>query len=194
MHPSAYLRALLTPSSVAVVGASGKAGSMGRILFENLVDGGFAGPIHAVNPYHRRVLARRSYASLTAIGKPVDLVLVATPTAAVDSGHRGCRACGGEGRGHPVGRRQRTPPRQNAGAPRSRRSRPHGVFVCWDPTRSASCGPAFDSTRRWAAPLRNQAGWPSSLSPAPCARRCSISLRRSASDFRPSSSSGARST
>jgi len=83
MHPSAYLRALLTPSSVAVVGASGKAGSMGRILFENLVDGGFAGPIHAVNPYHRRVLARRSYASLTAIGKPVDLVLVATPTAAV---------------------------------------------------------------------------------------------------------------
>src|SRR4029453_16165897 len=83
MHKSAYLRALLTPASVALVGASGRPGSMGRILFENLIGGGFAGPIYAVNPNHRRVLARRSYPSAAAIKKPIDLALVATPTAAV---------------------------------------------------------------------------------------------------------------
>ena len=83
MHKSAYLRALLTPTSIALVGASGRAGSIGRILFENLVAGGFEGPIYAVNPYHRRVLARRSYPSLASIKKPIDLALVATPTAVV---------------------------------------------------------------------------------------------------------------
>jgi len=83
MYTSAYLRALLTPSSIAVVGASGRPGSMGRILFENLMGGGFAGPIYAVNPNHRRVLARKSYASVVAIRKPVDLALIATPTAVV---------------------------------------------------------------------------------------------------------------
>jgi acetyltransferase len=83
MHISAYLRALLTPTSIALVGASGRPGSMGRILFENLTGAGFAGPIYAVNPNRRRVLARRSYASLTSIKKPVDVALIATPTTAV---------------------------------------------------------------------------------------------------------------
>jgi acetyltransferase len=83
MHKSTYLRALLAPTSVALVGASGRPGSMGRILFENLIGGGFAGPLYAVNPNHRRVLARRSYASVAAIKKPIDLALIATPSAAV---------------------------------------------------------------------------------------------------------------
>jgi len=83
MHKSAYLRALLTPASVAVVGASGRAGSMGRILFENVLGGGFAGPIYPVNPNHRRVLTRRSYASLSSVGRPVDLALIATPAGVV---------------------------------------------------------------------------------------------------------------
>ena len=83
MHKSAYLRALLTPASVAVVGASGRAGSIGRILFENVLGGGFAGPVYAVNPNHRRVLTRRSYGSLSSLGNRVDLALIATPAAVV---------------------------------------------------------------------------------------------------------------
>jgi acetyltransferase len=83
MHSSAYLRALLAPASIALAGASGRAGSMGRVLFENVIGSPFAGPVYAVNPNHRRVLARRSYASVSSIGKPVDLVLIATPTAVV---------------------------------------------------------------------------------------------------------------
>ena len=65
-----YLRPLIMPASVALVGASGKPGSIGRIVFENLLGGAFHGTLHAVNPNHRRVLARRSHPSLVAIGKP----------------------------------------------------------------------------------------------------------------------------
>jgi acyl-CoA synthetase (NDP forming) len=64
MQKSDYLRALLSPASVALVGASAKPGSMGRIVLENLIDGGYEGALHLVNPSHRRVLARRSHASL----------------------------------------------------------------------------------------------------------------------------------
>ena len=71
------------PKSVALVGASDRAGSLGRSVFENLRGGGFKGEIYAVNPRHRRVSGQRSYASVSAIGKPVDLVVITAPAAAV---------------------------------------------------------------------------------------------------------------
>ena len=71
------------PNSVALVGASERAGSLGRSVFENLLAGEFKGEIHAVNPGHRRVLGQRSYASVAAIGKPVDLVVIAAPAASI---------------------------------------------------------------------------------------------------------------
>ena len=83
MQSSDYLRALLMPASVALVGASSKPGSIGRIVLENLLGGAFRGTLYAVNPNHRRVLAQRSYASLGAIGKPVELALIVVPAAAV---------------------------------------------------------------------------------------------------------------
>ena len=97
MQSSHYLRALLMPASVALVGASGKPGSSGRIVLENLVGGAFQGALYLVNPKHRRVLARRSYPSLAAIGKPIELAVIATPTAAVlevleDAGRAGVKA------------------------------------------------------------------------------------------------------
>ena len=51
---SHYLRPLLVPTSLAVVGATNRQGSIGRVLLENLVAGGFAGDMHFVNPHHRR--------------------------------------------------------------------------------------------------------------------------------------------
>jgi acetyltransferase len=78
-----YLRPLLMPESVALVGASDRPGKIGRVVFENLLDGGFKGDIYPVNPSHRKVLGQKCYSSLGAIGKHVDLVLVAVPCAAV---------------------------------------------------------------------------------------------------------------
>ena len=44
---------LFAPASVALVGASTKPGSVGAIVAQNLLHGGFAGPIWFVNPKHR---------------------------------------------------------------------------------------------------------------------------------------------
>src|SRR4029079_4603360 len=66
-----YLRPLLSPQSVALVGASERAGSLGRVVFENLLGGNFRGELHPVNPNHAKVLARRAYGSIADIGSPV---------------------------------------------------------------------------------------------------------------------------
>ena len=71
------------PKSVALVGASDRAGSLGRSVFENLLAGAFKGDVYAVNPGHRRVFGQRAYATVAAIGKPIDLVVIAAPAAAV---------------------------------------------------------------------------------------------------------------
>jgi predicted CoA-binding protein len=78
-----YLHPLLMPKSVALVGASDRPGSLGRSVFENLRGGGFKGDIYAVNPRHRRVSGQRSYASVSAIGKPVDLVVITAPAGVI---------------------------------------------------------------------------------------------------------------
>ncbi len=92
-----YLRPLLVPSSVAFVGATSRAGSLGRIVIENLLEGDFKGELHFVNPHHRRVFGRRCHGTLRAIGKPVELALIAVPCAEVpsvldDGGRAGVKA------------------------------------------------------------------------------------------------------
>ncbi len=74
---------LLRPRSVAVVGASRRAGSIGHTLIANLRAGGFHGPIHPVNPQAEEIDGLRCYASIDAIGSPVDLVVIAVPPPAV---------------------------------------------------------------------------------------------------------------
>ena len=66
MAPSHYLRPLLAPDSVAVVGASERPGSPGRIVYENMLAGEFKGELYAVNPGHAKVFGRPAYASLAA--------------------------------------------------------------------------------------------------------------------------------
>ncbi|MEO8537679.1 MAG: CoA-binding protein [Betaproteobacteria bacterium] len=78
-----YLRALLNPASVALVGASERAGSVGRVVYENLLAGGYGGDLYAVNPRHRTLLGRPCFASLAAIGAPVELAIIATPQRSV---------------------------------------------------------------------------------------------------------------
>ena len=73
-----YLSPLLKPASVALVGASERPGSVGRTVYENMLVGGYEGPLYAVNPGHRNVLGRPCFASLAAIEAPVDLAIIAT--------------------------------------------------------------------------------------------------------------------
>src|SRR5437762_4112398 len=78
-----FLRPLFAPKSVALVGASERPGTLGRIVYENLLGGGFTGAIYAVNPKHSRILAQPAFASLDAIPEPVDLAIIASPPESV---------------------------------------------------------------------------------------------------------------
>ena len=78
-----YLRPLLVPGSLALVGASDRPGSLGRIVMENVLAGGYTGAFHAVNPRHSTLLARPCHPNLAAIGERIDLVVIAVPCDAV---------------------------------------------------------------------------------------------------------------
>jgi len=74
-----YLSTLFAPRAIAMFGASDRQDSVGQVVFRNLLDGGFQGPIYAINPKHEQVQGQPAYRDLEAVGKPVDLVVVATP-------------------------------------------------------------------------------------------------------------------
>lgn len=78
------LSAIFRPRSVAVIGASRNHGSVGRQIFDNLLDGGFQGPVYPVNPSARDVRSVRCYASVLEIPDAVDLAVVAVPAALVE--------------------------------------------------------------------------------------------------------------
>src|SRR4029078_13272789 len=78
-----YLRALFEPSSVAIVGATERAGAVGRVLIENMLAAGYKGRLYAVNPKHRKVLGVECHASISELPQAVDLVVIATPPATV---------------------------------------------------------------------------------------------------------------
>ena len=50
-----YLEHLFSPTSIAVIGASERPGSLGRIVFDNLRAAGFLGELLAVNPKYSSV-------------------------------------------------------------------------------------------------------------------------------------------
>jgi acetate---CoA ligase (ADP-forming) len=75
------LRALLEPRSVAVIGASQKGGRATGAV-QNLLDLGFTGAIHPVNPNYETVLGLVCYPNIGAIPTDVDLVAIGIPGAA----------------------------------------------------------------------------------------------------------------
>ena len=77
------LEAIFQPRSVAVIGATERAGSVGRATFLNLVSASFGGKIFAVNPQHSEILGEKSYRSIGDVPGPVDLALIVTPAATV---------------------------------------------------------------------------------------------------------------
>ncbi len=70
---------LFKPASVALIGASERDGSLGRLLLENLRAGGLAGPVWAVNPRSPRILGEVAYADVAALPDAPDLAVIATP-------------------------------------------------------------------------------------------------------------------
>ena len=89
-----YLTPMFSPRSVALVGATDKPMKLGRLVLENLLQGGFKGDIHPVNPKYPQILGRACKASLRELGQAVDLVIVVTPVDAVSEVLRDAAAIG----------------------------------------------------------------------------------------------------
>ena len=79
------LQALLAPSSVALIGASERPGSLGTVVMQNLVGAGFAGPIYPVNPKYAEVQGRAAWPAVGDLPAAPDLALVCTPPATIGS-------------------------------------------------------------------------------------------------------------
>ena len=73
------LNRLFQPRSVALVGASARAGSLGAAVLANLRNGGFRGSLHLINPRHRDIGGIACAARLTDLPTPPDLVVIAAP-------------------------------------------------------------------------------------------------------------------
>ena len=74
-------RALLAPRSIAVIGASRHAGTIGHELFRNLLAYDFQGPVYPVNPTSVSVAGVRAYPSILDVPDAVDVALVVVPAA-----------------------------------------------------------------------------------------------------------------
>jgi acetyl coenzyme A synthetase (ADP forming)-like protein len=91
------VRSFLAPKSVAVVGASRHAATIGAALVANLKRAGFVGPIYPVNPQAAEIDGLRAYPTVSAVGAAVDLAVVAVPAAAVESAVEDCARAGVRG-------------------------------------------------------------------------------------------------
>ncbi|NMO02437.1 GNAT family N-acetyltransferase [Gordonia sp. TBRC 11910] len=78
------VRNLLSPRSIAVIGASQTEGKVGQAVLANLLRGQYDGPVFPVNDTRRAVQGVRSYATVRDIPDTVDLAIVAVPASDID--------------------------------------------------------------------------------------------------------------
>ncbi len=67
------------PASVAVIGASVKSNSIGRVLLENLTTGGYNGAVYPIHPTHSKIMDFTVYPEIDKVGEPIDLAVIASP-------------------------------------------------------------------------------------------------------------------
>lgn len=91
------LEPVFAAKSLALIGASDKEGSVGRVVIQNIIDGGFAGQVWPVNPKYDEVSGLRCYHNVGDIPEVPDLGIIVTPPQSVpgliaELGAKGTRA------------------------------------------------------------------------------------------------------
>src|SRR5499427_630718 len=79
-HP---LDAIFAPHSVALIGATDRAGSVGRAVLWSLVSSPFGGTVYPVSNKHASVLGIKAYSKIGEIPELVDLAVIVTPAPTV---------------------------------------------------------------------------------------------------------------
>jgi acetyltransferase len=85
------------PETVAAIGATERAGSVGRAVLANLITNPFGGMVFPVNPNRRAVLGIKAYRSVAAVQEKIDLAIITTPAHTVPSVVRECAEAGVRG-------------------------------------------------------------------------------------------------
>jgi len=88
------LETLFAPRGIAVIGASRDETKLGYGVARNLVNSGYRGAVHFINPHADQILGLRCYPSIEAAPDPIDLVVVIVPAALVP---QTIEACGQRG-------------------------------------------------------------------------------------------------
>ncbi|MGE3619453.1 MAG: GNAT family N-acetyltransferase [Acidimicrobiia bacterium] len=81
---------LLSPRSIAVIGASRRPGTLGHEVFRHLLGAGFEGPVWPVNALARHVSGVRAVASIADIDEPIDVAVIVVPAASVPAALEEC--------------------------------------------------------------------------------------------------------
>src|SRR5579862_7257581 len=88
------LAPLLSPRSIALIGASRKRNSVGNDTLRNLLGNGYAGTVFPVNPSYDSLYGRVCYPGIDALPDPVDLAILAVPNAVLERSAREAIAAG----------------------------------------------------------------------------------------------------
>jgi acetyltransferase len=88
---------VLSPKSVAVIGASDKAGSVGFALAKNFLGGDFEGKVYLVNVRSQTILGQKTVPTIGDVPETVDLAMIATPAATVPDMVEQCARAGVKG-------------------------------------------------------------------------------------------------
>jgi len=91
------LSALLQPRSIVVIGASRDPESIGARVLQHVIEAGFTGQVHAVNPAASELQGVRCYPDVSEVPGPVDVALVVVPAGAVLDVVNNCRQAGVRG-------------------------------------------------------------------------------------------------
>ena len=74
------LKDIMSPKSIAIVGASDNKGRIGGKPLSYMLDHKYSGKIFPVNPKHETIQGLKSYKNLTEIEDDLDFVLIAVPS------------------------------------------------------------------------------------------------------------------
>jgi acetate---CoA ligase (ADP-forming) len=91
------IQPILNPRSVALVGASRQPGTIGAALLANLKRCGFTGRIYPINPKAAEVDGLPAFPSVSAVGAPIDMALIAVPAPLVENAVQDCARAGVRG-------------------------------------------------------------------------------------------------
>jgi acetyltransferase len=79
------IESIMSPRSIAVVGATNRPGSVGLAVFRNILNAGFEGVLYPVNLKAKSVQSVKAYPALMDIPDEVDLVVIIVPAEVVCS-------------------------------------------------------------------------------------------------------------